>query len=120
MHTTQKHIMSVLMQQSPRRYSELRPKDVEGNVFMHHLGVLIGNGLVMKTDNAYALTTGGKLFVDSLSSETLQPRLQPKIVVDIACQNERGEYLLFRRSKEPFRGLVGFPSGKIHFGETVQ
>lgn len=49
-----------------------------------------------------------------------QPRIQPKIVTLAACRNDKGEWLFYRRAREPFRGKVGFPYGKIHLGEGVQ
>ncbi|MBI4022696.1 NUDIX domain-containing protein [Candidatus Berkelbacteria bacterium] len=57
---------------------------------------------------------------DTLSLRTLSPRPQPKIVTLLAIQNDRDEWLLYRRKKEPFAGLVGFPYGKIHLGETIE
>ncbi|MEI6478079.1 MAG: NUDIX domain-containing protein [bacterium] len=118
-HPTQHGIMTSLLKRSPRRYSELRPKDVEGNVFMYHLREVMAAGLVEKVEGGYGLTSGGKKYVEALSSETLQPHEQPYILVDIACKNESGEWLLFRQGRQPFDGLVGFPSGLVRAGEPV-
>ena len=87
---------------------------------MYYLKKLMAEGTVGKTAELYHLTPAGKRFADTLSLKTFQPRIQPKIVTLIICTNAAGEYLLYRRSHEPFINLVGFPYGKIHLGETVQ
>ncbi|MBI4175518.1 NUDIX hydrolase [Candidatus Berkelbacteria bacterium] len=37
----------------------------------------------------------------------------------VVCRNNEGAWLLYRRSRQPFRNLIGFPYGKIHLGETI-
>ena len=120
MHSTQLHIMLTLKARSPRRYAELRPKKIEGNVFTYHLARVIAAGLVEKITAGYALTVAGQHFVTTLASSTVRPAwIQPRVLVEIACHDSVGEWLLFRWNEEPFRGLAGFPAGKIRQGETV-
>lgn len=119
MHRIQKYILAQLASQPSCRFSQLRPKDVESNHLMYHLRRLMASGWVNKSGGAYALTSTGLLEVDRLSSVDSKPRIQPKIVTLIACKNERGEWLVYRRTRQPFKGLVGFPYGKIHLGEKV-
>ncbi len=119
MHAIQSHILSRLIEQSPRRFSELKPQETESNLFMYHLGKLIQQGTIEKSEGIYTLTPAGKQLIDQLSSIDLKPRIQPKVLTDIICRNEAGEWLLFQRSREPFRGMIGFPSGKIHLGESM-
>lgn len=120
MHWIQKEILKQLILHPQRRYSELKPDGVEGNLFMYHLRSLIRDGYVAKTGSGrYALSADGKRYADRLSLDTLKPRIQPKIVSMIVCRNARGEYLLYRRVRQPFSGMVSFPHGKIHLGETV-
>ncbi len=119
MHRIQKYILAQLAVQQTCRFSQLRPKDVESNHLMYHLRRLMASGWVNKSAGAYALTPTGLLEVDRLSSVDSQPRIQPKIVTLIACSNEAGEWLVYRRARQPFKGLVGFPYGKIHLGEKV-
>lgn len=121
MHRIQTHILARLAGKGYyRRYSELKPKDVEGNVFMYHLRRLIELGYVRKKDDGYELAPKGLQFIDTLSMKTWQPRIQPKIVTLIVCQNSKGEWLLYRRMKSPFYGMVGFPYGKVHLGERLE
>ena len=79
----------------------------------------MATGLVEPVDGGYGLTAEGLRYIDTISLKDEQPRVQPKIVTQIACQNEKGEWLLYRRNRQPFRGSIGFPYGKIHLGETV-
>ena len=120
MHRLQQHILGQLINNPSLRYADLKPAEVEGNLFMYHLRVLMKQGLVVKRpDGRYELSPDGKLYADTLSLKTLTPRVQPRLVTLTVCRNEQGEYLLFRRKRHPMLGWVGFPYGKIHLGETV-
>ncbi len=119
-HPIQQHIIKKLILNRGLRYAELEPPGVTSNLFAYHLGKLVSEKIVAKTSSWYRLTAKGKTLVDKLSLETLEPRIQPKIVTLIACRNRQGNYLLYCRRKEPFFGLIGFPYGKIHLGETIR
>lgn len=115
----QYHVLIELTRHPLRRYSQLRPRDVEGNLFMYHLKGLIGEGLVEKTDGQYCLTIKGLQVVGTLSLKTGRMRKQPKILNAIICRNEAGEYLFTRWNRQPNVGLVSFPHGMMHYGEPV-
>ncbi len=120
MHHIQRSILYQLMQHPSRRYGQLKPQGVEGNIFTYHVRQLIGLGYVVKGDGGeYELTAAGKVYVDRLSGTNLLPRIQPKIITLIACRNEEGEWLVFRRRRQPLLGKVGFVYGKIHEGERI-
>ncbi len=121
MHHIQRTILGELMKGDYRRYAQIKPKGLESNVFAYHLKVLREAGYVRRTSwGTYGLTASGKRFVDSLSLTDLRPRVQPKIVILLACHDRLGRWLLMRRKVQPLLGLVGFPYGKLHRGETVQ
>jgi ADP-ribose pyrophosphatase YjhB (NUDIX family) len=120
MHRLQQQIIYRLSQETQLRYARLKPAEVEGNHFMYHLKKLMDEGLVRKSEGLYELTPAGTLYLSRLSLKTFEPRIQPKIVNLVACHNQAGEWLLYERSREPFKGLYGFPYGKIHLGERVQ
>lgn len=101
------------------RYSQLKPEGVEGNLFMYHLRVVTRDGYVQKVAGGYQLTASGKQFVDRISMEKFQPRIQPKIVTLLIVKNLQGQLLLWRRNKQPFIHKVGFITGKIHLGEGI-
>lgn len=120
MHPIKKQILYQLITNSSLPYSKLKPNDVESNLFIYHLKQLITEDLVVKkNDGKYELSDEGKKYADNLSLKNLQPRIQPKIVTLIVCKNNKGEVLLYKRKRQPFLGLVGFPYGKIHLGEKI-
>lgn len=121
MHRLQQHILQLLILNPEQRYADLKPREVEGNLFMYHLKQLIAAGLVEKNpDGRYQLTAQGKLYADKLSLKSLTPRAQPRIVTLMAIENGDGRWLLYRRQRQPLIGRVGFPYGKIHLKESVK
>src|SRR5258706_15603720 len=104
MHPIQSHIIGALMVNSHLNFAKLKPKNVEGNLFMYHLKKLLDEDLVIKQYGVYKLTSKGALYADKLSLDSLKPRIQPKIVTLVACKNDQGEYLIYLRKREPFFG----------------
>lgn len=120
MHRLQQHILNRLIAHEDQRYADLKPDEVEGNLFMYHLRQLTSRGLVVKrSDGLYELTAEGKRLVGGMSLETFTPRAQPKIVTLVVCRNETGQYLFYHRRRQPLLGMAGFPYGKIHLGESI-
>jgi ADP-ribose pyrophosphatase YjhB (NUDIX family) len=119
LHWIQYHILGELTRASTRRYSELRPDDVEGNVFAYHLKDLLQRGLIEKLDRAYQLTPKGLEFAGTLSLSTGRTRRQPKILTAVVCRNAVGEYLFSRWHRQPNIGMVSFPHGMLHYGSTA-
>ena len=120
MHPIQRHILKVLTVIGEMRYRDLKPKEIDGNQFMYHLGVVIKKGYVKKVGILYLLTTDGKMYADRAEFDTFIPRIQPKIVTMICCVNRKNETLLFKRTRSPVSNLVHLPYGKIHMGEPVK
>lgn len=120
MHRIQQHVIRKLMFTPTARYADIKPDEVEGNLFMYHLRQLIKQALVIKLDKGYKLSNAGRRYAETLSLASMQPRIQPKIVTLLVIRNKFGEYLLYERARVPYRGLVGFPYGKIHLGETIK
>lgn len=121
MHRLQQHILHQLITNPTRRYADLKPSDIEGNLFMYHLRCLMKEGIVEKrSDGLYQLTSKGKVYVDRLSLKSFTPRMQPRIVTLMAVRRPDGKLLMYRRRKQPLINMVGFPYGKIHLGETIK
>lgn len=119
-HNIQKTILASLITNPYLRYSQLKPKNLEGNHFMYHLKTLMREGLVVKNeDGLYLLSAQGKLNADNLSLQDYKPRKQPSIVTLITCQNEKGQWLIYKRNRQPLIGQKGFVYGKLHIGETI-
>lgn len=120
MHRLQQHILERLIRHENQRYADLKPADVEGNLFMYHLRAVIAKEWVHKRpDGLYELTLEGQRYADRISLTTLTPRSQARIVTLIVCRNASGEYLFYRRRRQPLLGLAGFPYGKVHLGESI-
>lgn len=120
MHHIQRTILGELMQGENLRYAQIKPKGLESNVFAYHLKSLKDSGYVMRTSwGTYGLTSVGKRYVDSLSLSNLKPRIQPKIIILLACHDRLGRWLLMKRKVQPLLGKVGFPYGKLHRDEKI-
>lgn len=119
-HVIQKHILRTLVSASSARFSELKPPKTESNLFMYHLNQLIKRGVVMKDDGKYTLSAVGMAFVDRANLDKLVFRIQPKIVTILAIKSSSGNWLLLERLHEPHMNRTGFPSGKLHYGETLE
>jgi ADP-ribose pyrophosphatase YjhB (NUDIX family) len=115
----QNHVLLELTRNATRRYSELKPRDIEGNLFMYHLKGLIKDGLIEKNEAAYRLTAKGMQMAGHISLQTGKLRTQPKILTAVVCQNEAGEYLFVRWHRQPNIGQVSFPHGMVHFGKSI-
>lgn len=120
MHHIQRAILRNLMRGDSLRYRDIKPAGVESNLLAYHLKVLIQEGYIEQTSNKqYSLTADGRRYVDTLSLESLRPRLQPKIIILLAVRDRLGRWLLMRRKLQPLLGQIGLPYGKLHLGETV-
>jgi ADP-ribose pyrophosphatase YjhB (NUDIX family) len=115
----QRYVLTELTRRSSRRYSELKPADVEGNLFMYHLKGLLNDDLIEKRDGRYTLTTRGRDSITTLSLVTGHTRKQPLILTAVVARNDAGEYLWSRWHREPNTGRISFPHGMMHYGESL-
>lgn len=118
-HHIQKKLFNKLVGASSLRYSQLKPKELEANLFMYHLKELMKMGLVEKLDGKYALTPKGQLMATRFSIREEQIRIMPSTLSVIVLRSG-DEWLLYRRKRQPYIDAIGFPSGKIHLGESLK
>ncbi len=117
MHWIQRHILKELAFNDTRRYTELKPETVEGNLFQYHGRELEKQGLIVRSGEGYALTPRGSQFVADLSQgKAMNRKTPPRVVVMIVAANEGGEHLLFRWRRHPYRGMVSLPFGRQFAG----
>ncbi|MDR0955858.1 MAG: NUDIX hydrolase [Candidatus Nomurabacteria bacterium] len=109
----QKHILSVLAVNKYARFRDMRPKNVDSNLYSYHLKLVIKSGLVEKTVNGYRLTSRGLFYADRASGESFDIYSQPKIIIMCIIKNKAGEILLSQRLKQPFITRWTLPNGKI-------
>ena len=119
MHIIQTKIFEKLVFNERLRFSELRPARVESNLFVYHLKQLIKDGLIEKQDRYYTMTPQGMAYTDRISYKTMKERKQPKIITMLDITNDCGETVLYRRQHQPYIGMVGYPSGKVHMEDRI-
>jgi ADP-ribose pyrophosphatase YjhB (NUDIX family) len=118
-HHIQKHIMSILMHQKFARFKDMRPPSIDTNLYNYHLKLLLKRDFVKKTTEGYTLGKHGILYVDRISTNTLDVRTQPKIITMLVVQNSEGDILLYRRERQPFTDQWTLPYGKIHIEDRT-
>ncbi len=112
-HHIQKSIMRVLVFNEYARYSEMRPENVDSNLYAYHLNRLVLSGHVEKIDKLYRLSLKGLSYVEHTSS-SIKINSQPKITTAILVNDGNGNILLTKRLKQPYINHYGLPLGKIH------
>ena len=119
-HRIQLNILRTLLFAESKRYSEIKPTNMESSQFKYHLDALITAKLITKDANGhYLLTPKGKEFANQMDSINIQMKKQTKVTAKICCIRDSGlepEYLLYERLKNPFFGHQGFPTSKIWYG----
>lgn len=113
-HRIQRYIIDVLKYQKYARFRDLRPPNVDTNLYSYHLKVMQQGGWVKKTPNGYTLSQDGLAYVDRVSLEKLNICSQPKIVSMLVVQNSDGDVLLLRRNKQPHIDTWTLPYGKTY------
>lgn len=124
LHEIRLNILRILLFATSKRYSEIKPADMEGSHFKFHMDTLISAKLINKDDNGmYSLSSSGKELANQMDSINMQMRKQSKVSAKICCirkVNEENEYLLYKREKNPFYGFQGFPNSKIWYGASFE
>lgn len=119
-HHIQKHILERLVHSTSTRYADLRPANVDGNVFTYHLQQLIKAGPIEKTDDGlYCLTSAGKAEGISSKLTPIERQQQAHAVLLIAIRDAEGRWLLRKRTVHPMFGRTGFVHGEPKAGEPV-
>lgn len=118
MHHIQKHILKVLAYAKWARFRDMRPPKTDSNAYSYHLRALQKEGLVEKGEKGYRLSPAGLSYVDRVSIEKFELRLQPKIITMIISQNEEGAVQMWQKQKQPFIGAWTLPNGKMHIADA--
>ena len=116
LHHIRRTILDTLATTNSLRYSEIKPKDLDGNVFDYHLKGLIVDGLVQKSNEGdYSLTATGRNYIVHRYED---PTVTAHSIFLIVLR--RGsEYLLRRRKVQPLVGYSGFIHGEPQAGVGV-
>lgn len=116
LHFIRKHILRELSLTKWARFRDLRPKNVDSNLYNYHLKQLMKDGFIEYVEGkGYRLSPSGLRYADHVSLESFEPRWQPKVLTELYTKNSKGEILMWRKYKQPFIGKWSLPGGKMHW-----
>lgn len=119
MHYIQSYILDKLVYADYLRNRDMRPPNVESNLYQYHLLQLQKEGFVEKTENGYRLSARGLAYADRHSTTLKKTRSQPKLITVLFVVNDKNEIFLQPKLRQPFKDSLSLPSGKIHLDETI-
>lgn len=109
-HHIQKKIVYYLITHSYARFSDLKPKNMDSNIFTYHLKQLMTRGLVSKNnDGIYTLTPLGKVAGINVTLNRDELLLQAHTVLFLALHSKEHGWLMRKRLVEPMFHKAGFP-----------
>jgi len=103
----------------PVLFSELKPQDIENSLFVYHLRKLEARGLIDHNETGYWLTADGARRVNFVSTDTLKPDLNPRILVAfLVCNEDKTHMLISHRlsTVAEYIGPFALPAGKHRYG----
>jgi 8-oxo-dGTP pyrophosphatase MutT (NUDIX family) len=123
LHEVQKHILIKLAQNEVLKYSQIKPVDIENDLFNYHLQYLVKTGLVEKLATGYKLSVYGLDRVFMMDSKGTQYEgLRVSVLLYIIKVVNGQKYVLAqKRNREPYRdednpGIAG----KVLKGELIE
>ena len=115
-HHIQKAILDTLATSNSCRYAEIKPAELDGNVFGYHLKQVIAAKLVHKDDDGnYSLTPLGR---DYIVNRYEDPLTQAHSIILIVIRRGN-QWLMRKRLVQPLIGHIGFVHGEPIAGEPV-
>ncbi|NCU40641.1 hypothetical protein EOL73_02690 [Candidatus Saccharibacteria bacterium] len=118
LHFVRKHILRTLSQTKWARFRDMKPKNVDSNLYSYHLKELLKEGYIERNDTkGYRLSPFGLRFVNQISMEVFEPRWQPKIMTVLVCVNSK-KILLWKKFKQPYIDTWALPGGKMHYDDA--
>lgn len=118
LHFIRKHILRELSMTEWARFRDLRPSNVDTNLYSYHLKQLCKEGYVERvTEQGYRLSPLGLRFLDHVTLQTFEPRWQPKVLTMIVAIHHE-KILLWPKYKQPFINNWSLPSGKVHYEDA--
>lgn len=109
MHHIQRNILNKLAEYSSLRYGELKPKELDGNVFGYHLKRLIADTYVNQDEEgAYRLAAKGRDFIVHRYEKSTHAAHTIYLIVI----KNGSSYLMRTRKVQPLLGWAGFIHGE--------
>lgn len=101
------------------RYRDLRPENVDSNLFNYHRKMMMKDGYIRRnSDGLYELSDKGLQFVERASVETMKVRSRPKLSVTFLLLDRNGKIAVWKKPVQPFIDTLNLPNGKIRFEDT--
>ncbi len=116
LHHIQRSIIDRLGTNEFLRYGQLKPRELDGNVFGYHLKQLISAKLVHKDESEYRLTAEGREYF----THRFENPLFAAHPILLMVVRSGGSYILRERSVQPLIGRIGFIHGEPVAGEAVE
>lgn len=117
-HKIGRDIVAYLASHEYARFSDMRPKGVDTNLFSYHLKLLAGADLINKTELGYTLSDKGRLYVSRLDSDGYKLRSGPSIVVMLLIQDGYGNTLLQKVRQQPHIGRWSLPTSDFRIDDV--
>lgn len=120
----QKEILRRLTTSLNARYSDLRPDDVENDLFNYHLQFLVQKGYVHKSEDGYALSPKGVKTVGEDKPLDITGDYVDLFKVNVVTIISRSatpagmEVVVQKRLRHPSYGKTHIPGGAIQKGES--
>jgi len=104
-----------------QRYSDLKPKDLDNDLFNYHLQFLVKKNLVNKTEKGYQISQKGKKIMSNIDAVGKKYDLFRYSITANVMKKENGKkYILGqKRLRHPYYGDISTISGKVKKGERV-
>jgi ADP-ribose pyrophosphatase YjhB (NUDIX family) len=118
MHWIQRHILKTFATKEKCRYKDLKPEDVDGNLFMYHLNILKKDGYINKEGSTYFLTKDGKRKVGGMSLSSGERTEQPRVFVMIYIRN-KNNILMYDWNRQPYIGHTSLPFSRVRYSQTL-
>lgn len=112
-------IIKLKLSSEDLKYSDLKPGDMDGNAFNHHLKSLVSSEIIQKTEmGEYRLTAKGKREVDFYSLDNSRIKIRPISGVYLLIFSADGKILVYKNKGAPINGVEGMMFGKIRLGRS--
>jgi len=112
-HHLQKKILHTLVLHERARFADLKPHDMDSNMFTYHLQQLMKQQYVAKDEDGwYELTPSGKAEGVNITLPATTKWQQAHAILLLAVRDQSGAWLLRRRLAQPTYGLSGFIHGE--------
>ena len=114
-------IFSKFLYSSSLKYSELWNKKIcSSSHFDYYFKKILEEDLLIKQEEHYTLSNKGQSYISELDIKEITSKKRPLICSFLLGKKEKNELLIQQRSKQPFKGYLSVPGGKVEYGETTK